>query len=159
MGAAHRDGRCPGGEGVHDTTTVCRRDSARERGSTSLWPMRVKNELREWHAVTQSEATLLAQLLPEGRSCRASLLMQVRVGRCRWIESRGQPALLFATTGSPCADRISGVVGEGVAMDQDGVRIHFLAHVSDGVLKEIEVFREDGNAMIAFPSPSTVMPE
>lgn len=118
--------------------------------------MRVKDEWREWHSVTDMETALLQRLVPESSPDRTCLLSQGRAAKCRWLESRGQPALLFASAGERCTDPISGVVGEGVANDQDGVRIHFLLHVQDGMLKEIEVYREDGDAVIVFPSPTVI---
>jgi hypothetical protein len=40
---------------------------------------------------------------------------------------------------------------EAEAADADGVTIHFLLHVIGGVLKEVEVFREDSEPIRRFP--------
>lgn len=40
---------------------------------------------------------------------------------------------------------------EAEAPDVDGVMIHFLLHVVGGVIKEVEVFREDSGKIRRFP--------
>ncbi len=40
---------------------------------------------------------------------------------------------------------------EGEAADSDGVIIHLLLHVIGGLLKEVEVFREDSEPIRRFP--------
>ena len=43
------------------------------------------------------------------------------------------------------------VPAEGEAEDSDGVTIHFLIHVLDGVLDELEIYKEDNTPIIILP--------
>jgi hypothetical protein len=45
---------------------------------------------------------------------------------------------------------------EGQSSDPDGMPIHFLLHVVDGRLSEIEVFREDGRQIVNLPSATEI---
>jgi hypothetical protein len=40
---------------------------------------------------------------------------------------------------------------EAVAPDSDGVPVHFLLHVVDGLAREVEVFREDSAPIRRLP--------
>jgi hypothetical protein len=42
---------------------------------------------------------------------------------------------------------------EAEAEDVDGVPIHLLLHVVDGMARELELFREDGKTVQRQPSP------
>ncbi len=114
--------------------------------------MRVKDELRVPHPVTEIERGLLAKVLEAGEpSLRDVLLHQAESARITWVESRGQPAILFSVPASLPRASSSGVVAELERVDRDGVRIHVLLHVSEGLLAELEVYREDGDAVIELP--------
>lgn len=45
---------------------------------------------------------------------------------------------------------------EAEGPDQDGVKIHFLLHVVDGFMNELEIFREDGGHIIQMPEPNVL---
>jgi len=45
---------------------------------------------------------------------------------------------------------------EGSYPDVDGVQIHILLHVVDGFLCDLEVFKEDGSAVVQHPEASTL---
>ncbi len=114
--------------------------------------MRVKDELRIPHTLTDYERGLLVNVLVEGESTlRDVLLTQAESARITWVESRGQPAILFAVPNSMPRVSNSGVVAELERADKDGVCIHMLLHVSEGLLSELEVYREDGDALIELP--------
>ena len=44
---------------------------------------------------------------------------------------------------APRADVVRGIPIEAEVEDLDGVKIHILLHVLDGVMRELEVYRED----------------
>jgi uncharacterized protein DUF6984 len=114
--------------------------------------MRVKDELRLPHPVNDYERRLLETILEEGESgLRSALLNQADSAQVTWVESRGQPAILFSVPASSPRASSSGIVAELERVDRDGVRIHMLLHVSEGLLAELEVYREDGDAVIDLP--------
>ena len=43
---------------------------------------------------------------------------------------------------------------EAEAEDSDGITIHLLLHVIEGVARGIEVYKEDGSDVIKFPDPT-----
>lgn len=114
--------------------------------------MRVKDEFREPHPVTDVERGLLATILRDTElGLREVLLNQAEAARITWVESRGQPAILFSVPEFSPRASTSGVIAELERPDSDGVLIHMLLHVDDGLLKELEVYREDGDAVIELP--------
>lgn len=87
----------------------------------------------------------------------SELREQARGAQVRQIESHGAPAFLFdVLAGAPVARVLERVPVEGQALDRDGVTIHFLLHVLEGRLSEIEVFREDGQPIIKLPDIAVV---
>jgi hypothetical protein len=56
----------------------------------------------------------------------------------------------------PVADVRYRVPVEAEASDQDGMPLHFLLHVVDGRLDELEIFRDDGERPIALPDPASL---
>ena len=115
--------------------------------------MRVRDDLRVPHPVMDFERHLLTKVLEVGEpNLREVLLNQAEAAEISWVESRGQPAILFSVPASLPRASISGVVAEMEREDRDGVRIHMLLHVSEGLLTELEVYREDGDAVIELPT-------
>ncbi|MEJ7698978.1 MAG: hypothetical protein WKF71_04940 [Pyrinomonadaceae bacterium] len=45
---------------------------------------------------------------------------------------------------------------EGEIFDEDGVKIHFLVHVVEGYLSEIEIFRDDSGKIRQLPEISSI---
>jgi len=46
---------------------------------------------------------------------------------------------------------------EGEALDSDGTVIHYLLHVVDGVMKELEIYKDDSSVVLRRPNPSEVV--
>lgn len=120
--------------------------------------MRARDELRQTHPVSESELRLLERMLPAGHPCRDALLAQAKRATVTWLDSLGQPAILFDVPGDVEAAPHSGVVAEADAVDRDRGAIHLLLHVKDGRLAEVEVFREDGRAIVEFPDAARLQP-
>jgi hypothetical protein len=92
------------------------------------------------------------RLLDSAFEGREMLQSQLRSARVTLISDERAPGAKFAVTQT--ADRPTLAVrvpAEAVAIDSDGVRIHALLHVVDGLLDELEIFREDGKPLIATP--------
>lgn len=119
--------------------------------------MRTRDALRAAHALTRAERDILDAMLPSEHSGRAVLIRQAEVASVSWLDSRGQPAILLEVNPQLVpALATDGVVAEAVAADSDGVLMHLLMHVRGGYLREVEVYREDGDAVIDFPATSAL---
>lgn len=46
---------------------------------------------------------------------------------------------------------------EAEAEDSDGITIHLLLHVIDGIARGIEVYKEDSSDVIKFPDPTALL--
>ncbi len=113
--------------------------------------MRARDELRQPHSILEREFNILERMLPLGHACREALLAQAKRATVSWLDSLGQPAILFDVPNDVEAAPCSGVVAEAVAVDRDRGVIHLLLHAKEGRLAEVELFREDGRAVVDFP--------
>jgi hypothetical protein len=86
------------------------------------------------------------------------LLAQARSATAAWLDSHGQPAILFDVPGTVEMAPCDGVVAEAEAVDRDRGAIHLLLHVRNGRLVELELFREDGRAIVEFPDTNMLNP-
>jgi len=116
--------------------------------------MRARDELRQPHTVSDSELRLIERMLPDGHPCRDAVLAQARRATASWLDSLGQPAILFEVPEDVPPAPWSGVVAEAEAVDRDRGAIHLLMHVKNGRLAEVEVYREDGRGVVEFPDVS-----
>lgn len=96
---------------------------------------------QELRPLSDVEKQLLSELLSSDFAGRDALVKQMTVASVREIDPDG--SLEFAHTDLPPAGVVRRVPVEGEIEDTDGVTIHLLLHVVDGVLKELEVYRDD----------------
>lgn len=62
--------------------------------------------------------------------------------------------MLFQTdTSAPKAEVARRIPVEAEGRDADGESVHFLLHVVDGRLSEIEIYRDDGAPLSRMPDP------
>jgi len=99
------------------------------------------------HELTDGERAILHKMLSRPFRGSAVLFTQAEKARVRWVVANGSPALLFNV--SPGATRVdvperTPVDAELRANDVDGTPICVVLHVVDGLLHEIEMYREDG---------------
>jgi hypothetical protein len=87
------------------------------------------------------EKQLLTVLLGTGFSGRDAVAEQVAVASVRKIDHNG--SLEFAPSDKPPAEVARRIPVEAELDDCDGVTIHVLLHVVDGLVKELEVYRDD----------------
>jgi len=90
----------------------------------------------------KSARAILTALLAEPFPGRDEVALQVEVAEARLMDNDGSLALR-APDAAP-AQVMYRVPVEGIAPDVDGVGIHVLLHVVDGLINEMEVYREDG---------------
>jgi hypothetical protein len=96
---------------------------------------------QDFRPLSDLEAQLLAVLLGTNFSGRDALAEQVAAASVREIDHNG--SLEFAPADATPAEVARRVPVEAELDDNDGVTIHVLLHVVDGLLKELEVYRDD----------------
>jgi hypothetical protein len=87
------------------------------------------------------ESRLLAVLLSTDFPGRDAVAEQVAVASVREIDDNG--SLVFAPSDKTPAEVVRRIPVEAELDDSDGVTIHVLLHVVDGLVKELEVYRDD----------------
>lgn len=71
----------------------------------------------------------------------------------------GDPSLSIEVGAATLADVDNRIPVEGTAVDSDGMLMHFLVHVVDGKLNELEVYRLDLGPVLQLPEPDHVRTE
>lgn len=102
-----------------------------------------------YRAPTQTERALFRRLAEADFEGSNGVSMQLEAALVRPIDSDG--SLGFLVRGQPIASVASRIPVEGEYADADGVPVHVLLHVIDGVVNELEVYREDGGRPIVSP--------
>jgi hypothetical protein len=87
---------------------------------------------------------------------KRTLVQQLATARVRRID--GDESLEFALDDGPRAEVVRRIPVEAEGEDADGVTIHILLHVLDGVMKELEIFREDGGSVQRLPTREALRP-
>lgn len=104
--------------------------------------------------LSDEQSELLGVLLRADFPGRDALREQVPTAHVRLIDFDG--GLEFAPSQRPQAVVNVRVPVEGQATDLDGMTIHILLHVVDGLMKELEFFREDLQPVKRMPKPDDV---
>ena len=120
----------------------------------------VTNNISGFRDLDAFEHALMSRLLSASFPGREALAAQARAARVKWLQSPGAPALLFEVAGDiPTADVRRRIPVEAEGLDADGEAVHFLLHVVDGRMVEVEIYRDDGEALLRMPNPGdlTVM--
>jgi hypothetical protein len=105
--------------------------------------------------LTRSERAILDCLLDHDFPGRDEIAQQLVNCSVRVIDENG--SLEFQINSPIKASSVrSRVPTEGEAEDSDGVIIHFLLHVVDGVLRELEIYKEDNSTLLAMPDINAI---
>jgi hypothetical protein len=100
---------------------------------------------------TPTEKELLQRLLEADFEGKTELSSQLQRFRVRQIDTEGSLEIDPGTNvdKAPVKKRIP-VEAEGA--DEDGTHVHVLLHVVNGVVKELEIYKDDGSPIIQLPS-------
>ena len=90
---------------------------------------------------------ILTALVTEPFPGRDEIALQIAVARSRRIDDDG--CLALSAREAPQATVLRRIPIEAEAQDLDGATIHILLHVVDGYIDELELYREDGRALMA----------
>lgn len=96
---------------------------------------------QDFRPLSGLERQLLTALLSADFPGRDALMEQAAVASARGIDHNG--SLEFASSDAPPAEVVRRIPVEAKLNDSDGVTIHVLLHVVDGLVKELEVYRDD----------------
>ncbi len=102
----------------------------------------------------EESAGILTALVAESFPGRDEIVLQLAVARSRRIDDHG--CLALSARGAPRAAVLRRVPTEAVADDIDGMTIHVLLHVVDGYIDGLELYREDGLALLAPVRPEAL---
>lgn len=94
-----------------------------------------------FRTLSDLEGELLSVLLGADFPGRDALKKQVAVASVREIDDNG--SLEFARSDETPAEVVRRIPVEAELDDSDGVTIHLLLHVVDGLVQELEVYRDD----------------
>jgi len=100
---------------------------------------------------------ILRLLLAAPFAGRDDLLSQVEKATARSIDEDGSISLKCSLTQKACVT--TRIPVEGEARDTDGMTIHYLLHVVNGAIDELEVYKDDSSRVLrqAEPEDVTVM--
>lgn len=96
--------------------------------------------------LTAQEAGILRVLLGPEFQGRDALAVQVENATATPIDDHG--SLRFLVSDAAPAEVARRVPVEAETEDVDGVKVHVLLHVVDGLLDELEIFREDSGTLL-----------
>lgn len=100
-------------------------------------------------ALTNPEVTLLNRLLERDFPGRDEIAKQVNSARVEQIDSNG--SLKFFVSSPTRVVTKFRIPVEGEFEDIDGTTIHVLLHVVNGIVDELEVYKDDSSAVRSMP--------
>jgi hypothetical protein len=99
--------------------------------------------------LTDDELKLLNRLLAEDFPGRDEIAEQIKSAQAEQIDGNGSLKFFVSST-APVVTRFR-IPAEGEFEDADGTTIHVLLHVVNGVIDELEVYKDDSSAVISMP--------
>jgi hypothetical protein len=113
----------------------------------------VGESLREWRPLSIAEHEMLSKLLIAQFPGSRELAIQAQNASAKTLDAEGSIAL-DPGTNAPVADVERRVPVEAEFEDADGVTIHVLLHVVDGLMNEMELYREDSGPILSDRVPT-----
>lgn len=93
----------------------------------------------------------LGRLLEAEFPGRKEIVRQVRYAKVRQLDENG--SLEFYVPRGSSAQVKRRIPVEGQFCDADGVMIHMLLHVVDGMVEELEIYKDDSSLVTELPLP------
>jgi hypothetical protein len=97
------------------------------------------------------EAGLIEKMLAADFPGKDEIASQVATALVRKIDGNGSLEFLVRDTTKASVKRRVPIEAE--AHDADGITIHILLHVVEGIVSEFEVYKDDGSDVVAIPGP------
>ncbi len=99
---------------------------------------------------SRDEHQLFHRLMEAEFPGKSAIVDQLHGVRVRSIDPEGSLELQ-PSSGSKKAEVIRRIPVEAAGRDDDGIIIHVLLHVVDGIVKELEIYKDDGSVIKSFP--------
>jgi uncharacterized protein DUF6984 len=101
----------------------------------------------DWRRLTDQERLVLDRLLSKGFSGRDELVAQLQSAMVRPIDDEGSLKIRASGPQAPVKRRVpvEGCYFDNETADNFGPAINLLVHVIDGMLDELEVYKDDGS--------------
>ena len=117
--------------------------------------------MSSYRPLTSWERRLILRLLASHFPGRDALLTQVENADGCPLHEDGTPldqnGSLYLKSSSPVKASVKArVPTEGRASDTDGVTIHYLLHVVDGTIDQLEIFKEDLSKVLRHAEPEAL---
>ncbi len=101
---------------------------------------------------TPTEAKIMQRLLAADFIGREEVAKQLDGCRVRIIDEEGSLALEPNDAAKPASVK-KRIPVEAEAVDEDGIHVHLLLHVVNGLATELEVYKDDGSPIRRMPGP------
>ena len=111
-------------------------------------------EFKRFREMNIWERQLVDKLLETPFPGSHDLAIQLRDSLVCSIDENGSVDFLISTNKKVSVHNPIPVEAE--AEDSDGITIHLLLHVIDGIARGIEVYKEDSSDVIKFPDPTAL---
>src|SRR5438034_4022857 len=111
----------------------------------------MSEELR-FRLPSPGEVQILQRLLEADFPGKSAVVKQVNGLGVRRIDPEGSLEL-HPAPGSEKANVTRRIPIEAEGEDQDGTTIHVLLHVVNGIINELEIYKDDGSPIKIFPNP------
>jgi hypothetical protein len=102
----------------------------------------------EWRDLSPDEKDLVGNLMKNDFPGRDGIAKQIEHAKVRMLDI---PVLQFRVDIDEKVNVIDSVPVEAFCEDLDGMTIHALLHVSQGVVQEIEFYKDDGSPILRMP--------
>jgi hypothetical protein len=106
----------------------------------------------EYRLLNEYERQVLLRLLEVPFHGRDEIRSQIHTSVVRQVDTDG--SIAFNVESKTIAPVMRRIPVEAEAKDRDGVPIHFLMHVVDGKIHELEIYKADGSKITQMPEPS-----
>ena len=109
-------------------------------------------EESDFRELSSKEKLLFQRLLEADFPGKREVAAQLNSCRARTLDPEGSIELDPGTDfGKASVDKRIPVEAEGV--DEDSILVHVLLHVVNGVIKELEIYKDDGSPIRRLPNP------
>jgi|SRR5437016_13598545 len=105
---------------------------------------------QQFRPPTAAEAEVIQRLVAADFPGKREIAGQLRSYRVRRIDDEG--SLTLEVNGNALAAKVAkGIPVEAEAPDADGILVHFLLHVINGIAAELEIYKDDGTPIRRMP--------
>ena len=106
--------------------------------------------MQEFRSQTEWERALFSRLLERPFPGNAQLAEQLQNALVRQIDDEGSLGIQVRQPAK--AEVFHRIPVEAECEDSDGIKLHLLLHVVNGVAEELEIYKEDGSPINMLPS-------